>query len=122
MLGLTGEPLIYDDVEAWKYGPVIPSLYRRYKVFGNEPIKESGLNGNVKMADPERIRPLLEKMWELYGDFSGVNLSTMTHAKGTPWFNVRHFQDGKNCLGADIPNSTIQDYYAENAKNGKQAD
>lgn len=27
MLGLYGVPLIRDDVQAWKYGPVIPQVY-----------------------------------------------------------------------------------------------
>ncbi len=26
-LGFTGEPLFDEDIEAWQYGPVVPSIY-----------------------------------------------------------------------------------------------
>ena len=39
-LGLFGEPLIKESVQAWSYGPVIPSLYQEFKRFGNQGIDE----------------------------------------------------------------------------------
>ena len=38
MLGAYGRPLISENVEAWKWGPVIPSLYRRFKKYGSDLI------------------------------------------------------------------------------------
>ena len=37
-LGLTGDPLIKENVEAWRYGPVVPSIYHDLKIFGNNAI------------------------------------------------------------------------------------
>ena len=34
------KPLIDDDIEAWKYGPVIPDLYRKIKSYGNGKIEQ----------------------------------------------------------------------------------
>ena len=38
VLGFHGIPLIRESVEAWKYGPVIPAVYHRYKPFGGSHI------------------------------------------------------------------------------------
>jgi len=43
-LGITGEPLIDEQVEAWTFGPVIPSIYREFREFGNRPITERATN------------------------------------------------------------------------------
>lgn len=37
-LGLTGEPLITEHVQAWRYGPVIPSIYHDFKEYGNQVV------------------------------------------------------------------------------------
>ena len=29
-----GKPLFDDDIEAWQYGPVVPSVYNAYKQYG----------------------------------------------------------------------------------------
>src|SRR5258708_4237314 len=39
-LAVTGKPLIDEYVEAWPYGPVIPSLYHRFKSYGADPITD----------------------------------------------------------------------------------
>lgn len=31
-------PLIKDDFQAWKFGPVIPEVYREYSIYANAPI------------------------------------------------------------------------------------
>ena len=40
----------FDKVEAWKFGPVIPSVYHSFKIYGKKPIteKESISNNNSK--------------------------------------------------------------------------
>ena len=39
-LGLNAQPLVNEDIEAWQYGPVIPSLYHKYKQYGSNPIQD----------------------------------------------------------------------------------
>ena len=38
-LAYFGTPLFDDDFEAWMYGPVIPSVYEKYKNFGHQGIE-----------------------------------------------------------------------------------
>jgi uncharacterized phage-associated protein len=33
MVENNGEPLFSDDIEAWKYGPVVRTVYDKYKIF-----------------------------------------------------------------------------------------
>ena len=40
MFGFFNEPLIDDDIEAWKYGPVIPNLYQAIKNYGSRQIED----------------------------------------------------------------------------------
>ena len=37
-LARLGKPLVQNDIQAWKYGPVIPAIYHDYKNCGNSPI------------------------------------------------------------------------------------
>src|SRR5690348_2726800 len=37
-LAITGEPLLSERIRAWKYGPVVESIYYQFRRFGNRPI------------------------------------------------------------------------------------
>src|SRR3569623_508848 len=81
-LALTGTPLISDAVEAWKFGPVIRSLYRYFADYGAEPIP-APLSA-IARIDPETER-FLEAIWDRYKGYDAIDLSAMTHAPNTPW-------------------------------------
>ena len=38
MLALHDRPLIFDEIHAWKYGPIIPKLYQKIQKHRNDPI------------------------------------------------------------------------------------
>lgn len=38
--GRYSTPLIPEEFEAWDYGPVLPSVYGRAKIFGSDPVKD----------------------------------------------------------------------------------
>lgn len=114
-LGITGNALIDENPEAWKYGPVIPTIYHYYKNFGRNPIKlKEDLNYNEVL--PEEIRSFLDRIWSVYGKFSGIELSAKTHQSGTPWditWSKIH-NDKKSIFGIyskQIPDNLIKDYY-----------
>lgn len=123
--GYTGKPLINEAVEAWQYGPVIPSLYHEFKQFGSGNISGKAYEydaGGVRMApppsDPE-IRAFLHNVFSSYGKFSGIRLSEMTHASGTPWDQT--WRDCRGMRGVDIPFSRIAEHFQEAAKKAQQA-
>jgi len=105
--GYTQRPLINEAVEAWQYGPVIPSLYHEFKRFGSGNISIKafeydalGVREAATPADTE-IRTFLNNVFKSYGKFSGVELSEMTHASGTPWDIT--WSACKGIRGVDIP-------------------
>jgi uncharacterized phage-associated protein len=95
-LSRTGRPLIKDRIEAWPYGPVIPTLYHEFKQFGDKPIDGRAFDFDFDIAENVVLRDefppdsagLLDLVWQTYGDYSGTELSRMTHAPGTPWAEV----------------------------------
>ena len=93
-LGITGEELFPEDVEAWPHGPVVRELYMEFKEFRRESITRLGRrlklmeNGALSYEVPEHNGALdlfFEKVWSVYGDKTGIQLSNMTHGKDEPW-------------------------------------
>ncbi len=84
MLGLYGEPLISDDVQAWKYGPVIPDLYRSIRHFKGDPV--TGVLATKDDKDLDELETdLIDQVFENYSQYNGIQLSTLTHQAGSPW-------------------------------------
>jgi len=111
MLGLHSKSLSAQPVEAWQYGPVIPDVYHGLKHFGNSLI----YSANVPFYDSEFDETeydLISQVSDVYGDFTGIQLSQITHAVGTPWHTIWH-QYGRNTI---IPNNLIQEHFSQLAE------
>ena len=118
-LGFTGTPLIDDIIEAWQYGPVVPSLYRMFWTFGATPITLQAFSynratGRLTIVAPvpesdEGAHGLLERIWEVYGSYSAGQLSALTHKKGSPWARVR--KRNPNSFSRRIRNSLIRKHF-----------
>ncbi len=107
----------FDKVEAWKYGPVIPSVYHSFKLYANSPITEKTkiLVPSDDGKEGKPVEPVLEdeeqkracKIAFLYFyKFSGSELVDMLHAHGTPW--EAYYQEGQN---NEIPDDITYLYY-----------
>ena len=116
-LGLKKTPLFHEQVEAWQYGPVIPSLYHEFKRCGRSPInnfaQELDLDSfsMAKAVTPKEsgVRGIMEKVWDIYKQTSGQSLINKTHSEGTPW--KKYYEPDRK--GIVIPNKEIEDYYAD---------
>lgn len=108
-LGLTGQPLIDQSVEAWQYGPVIPELYKAMKGFGNGsvsgPLPEGWGAHGAELSFAET--GLVDQVYRLYGHMSGISLSRITHASNTPWDQT--YSPGR--FGLEIPERIITEHY-----------
>lgn len=123
--GHTNRPLIDESVEAWQYGPVIPSLYHEFKRFGAGMITSKACSGEyfdpapVPSPSDEGLRKFLTSIWKSYGKFTGIALSEMTHAKGTPWEQTWNANPGVK--GVDIPFEKIAEHFKAVAEKAKQS-
>lgn len=119
-LAIENQPLIDEQIEAWQYGPVVPSLFHEFKQYGNQPITELaetiiddpesplgefhtptlGDDDSPGTSDPDFTRRLIERVWDEYGSYSASKLSNMTHEPNGPWDQVCQ------CYGGNIPKAT----------------
>ena len=82
-LARTGTPLFDEPIMAWKFGPVIPEIYRKYNICQNNPIGATGANIDGVFAGDEQDT-LLDVLRE-YGKYSAGYLVTKTHEPESPW-------------------------------------
>jgi uncharacterized phage-associated protein len=113
--GYTKERLIDEEVEAWQYGPVIPSLYLEFKEFGSGAITRAAFDwksfkrSEVPAIQDVNIRAFLTNVWDAYGKYTAIALSEFTHAVDGPWDQIRRAKPGiKN---ADIPFEMLQEHF-----------
>ena len=104
VLGILGKSLIEDDVEAWKYGPVIRRIYSGLPA-GSTKVT-SIANGEIAPLDGD-VKAVVDDVFLKYGALSGVWLSSLTHREGTPW-DLTWKRFGKNAI---IPRELIQTHY-----------
>lgn len=124
-LAFRSNPLLNEMVEAWEYGPVVPSVYQEFKDLGSEPISRLALDWDDRFrlveptVDPtdQFVVALLNRIWEVYGKFSAAQLSRMTHATDGPWHETR--KQHPNIRGVDIPNALIREYFERRLKDGR---
>lgn len=98
------KPLFDSDIEAWSFGPVIPVVYDKFKLFGAASIPDT----NVKMPtilnkDSEIIDGLLERVKDL-----SSTLLTQITLHQTPW--IRNYSKYSHRI---IPNAEIKEYFME---------
>lgn len=112
-----------ENIEAWKHGPVIPSLYHEFKRFKDNPIDvwsqtttdETDSNFELKplflekesIADKSKLLQVFDAVWEAYKEYSAWGLSRITHEVGTPW--QKTYKEDSRFV--PIPNDLIESYF-----------
>lgn len=107
-LGVTGKALFPNQVQAWKYGSVIPDLYQSVRMFGKNNVDPFLLSISAKNELSEEYKDFIKRIWNKYKDLSGLQLSALTHEKGSPWEQT---WDGTH--DTVIENSVIEEYYKQ---------
>lgn len=93
------ERAFIDEIEAWKFGPVVPEVYYAFCYYGAMPIENQYDNASNIDIDFNLVDKIVEekrklKPWDMVND---------THKSGGAW--DRTFQNGKgnrNVIGIDL--------------------
>lgn len=112
-------PLVRHPFEAWEFGPVLPYVYRDFKVHGDGRITtrarsldlQSGRREVARLELEIDKREFLDALISFYGRLSAFDLVKMSHVTKGPWDQVwRHC--GKANPGMRIENQLIEDFYS----------
>lgn len=101
-LGRTGEPLFNGFFEAWDFGPVEPSIYRKVRHCGSQPIPDIFTEALDFPDGSPRALAIDEICAELI-NFPPRDLVAITHWEGGAW--AKHYEPGR--FGIAIPDSDI---------------
>jgi uncharacterized phage-associated protein len=125
-LALLNAALVREQFEAWKRGPVVPDLYHALKHFGGDPIRgriktfEFGTGRLVAVPAPDAAasRDLVRDTWEVYKRYTGSQLVTLTHERGSPWDVAWRRANG--APDERIEKEAIQAWFKEQAARGQR--
>lgn len=100
-LRILKKPCFYENIEAWKYGPVVPNVYSEFKMYGSNDIpkilnynyfeknKYRSIKKKFLFNLPENEKEIVNGVVIACADFSSSYLVTLTHNQ-SPWKNSFH--------------------------------
>ena len=83
-LARLGTPLFDDDIEAWRYGPVIKEIYNTFRTYGKNPIQTTSGSYSIELFTSEQLT-LLNDVIAKYNHSSTGRLMDLGHEKDGPW-------------------------------------
>ena len=84
-LAQLNKPLFHNNIHAFQWGPVIPPLYKQIRHYGADPITGYIPTDEAPISPESEEMEIIREVWQYYGGFSGLELSDLTHRKGSPW-------------------------------------
>lgn len=121
-LCIKNEPCFNEEIEAWDFGPVVPDVYHRYKIFGSNSISMTDYyeyveyDGNDKIHFKKRRldeisfididKKIINMVLEQLKGYSATTLVNITHQQ-EPWCKVYNPYE-RNIL---ISNESIKKYF-----------
>ena len=99
-LAQTGKPLFTDPIEAWEYGPVVPTIYKKYKEHGSNPITLEKYTDSL----PDKTKESVSDVWKTFGGYSAGKLVDITHAH-SPW------KEAYQAPNKTISKKSLKEYY-----------
>lgn len=98
----TGKPCFSDEIFAYDYGPVIPSVYQKYKIYGGGFIPCRYADSFI-ISNNDKTR--INEMVDVCQPYSATELTTIIHQQ-SPWKNNYHSDSH-----AVIPKTEIEEYF-----------
>ena len=116
--------LFEEKIEAWKFGPVIPSIYHQFKIYGKNRIdskavtnyKDIPLEPDIRTSrfnERDMVIDVLEEIWILYGHKTASELIEITYSPESPWSQTyyKQFKNKISKYSTEINKEQIYNYY-----------
>lgn len=104
------KPAFSEEIEAWRYGPVVRCVYNEYSCYGYSKIYETfdSYFEFEQDTDKEVADYAIEKLRK----YSASELVEKSHKVGSPWDLVYYnkIKNNKNTISCDL----IKEYYGSN--------
>lgn len=113
-LVLRNQPLFYQDIQAWRHGPVVYEVWTEYKVYGFDAIPALE-NPSLEFEDDEM--EVLDYVWGSYGELSAKRLEILTHSE-EPWIKARKGAASTEKSNNVISHEDINSYYGSKSSWG----
>jgi uncharacterized phage-associated protein len=118
-LAQTGAPLIRNQFEAWKHGPVVRVVYECFRNHGKNPIGSRAMRFDPQTGRHEMVSysfndfetAFIKNIFDAYGRLDALQLSDLTHEPGSPWDMIWNAPNGRVTLGMRISNESIRDHF-----------
>lgn len=114
----------FDRIEAWTFGPVVPSVYRKFRRFGAMTIpfertyitEDEGSHWGVKRVDyndgaiSDHDKKGINSVIEMFKDYSAVDMMNLTHTQ-QPWLQAYDPESPRE--NKEITPQSIKDYFSD---------
>ena len=78
-------PQCNEDILAWENGPVVESIWRKYREHKKDAINTTYITMPTSLSETQE--KLIDSVYSAYGQYSGWKLRNMTH-KEPPWVDT----------------------------------
>jgi uncharacterized phage-associated protein len=123
-LAVFGTPLFNEQPQAWRHGPVYPTVYQAYKKFGSEKVsiddeyERTALSSDetVQLMEHEHRLPveqlgLIEEVMKKYATRSALHLEIISHQE-KPWLDAREGLGDFDASANVITHESMRQYYS----------
>ena len=113
-LAIVHEPLFDEEFEAWVNGPVLPSVYSRFKFYKGSPIGPDAMVTKPHQILSNGVTKLAGQVWDNFSHLNPGQLVGITHLNDGPWKKTRDNAgvSKKENSDAIIPKEMILEYFS----------
>ena len=106
-LSLNDTELFSEEIEAWVHGPVIPSVYQKYRKYTYNPIPEQSAKPELSVD----MAKFLIGVYNIYGKYTAYQLELMTHQE-EPWEQAQNYLHPGEYSNEIIPKEEMKRFYS----------
>lgn len=106
------ESIILEPCEAWKFGPVFPSVYEKYREFGRQEIEINLSKEYVDELLTENEKYITDYVLDTFGIYNAWFLKDLTHYE-EPWIAARNGLEEDDASRNQMDEEIIVNYFAK---------